>query len=91
MVNNSGLINYTNIMITIMIIIIIMAIIIIMIMIIMIIGCKQQRADQLHKHPVWEADRSHLGSFPRPGDRSGPVETEKKTNDRQISYSRFKV
>ena len=61
--------------------IIIMNIIITMIMIIMITGCKQQRADQLHKHPVWEADRSHLGSFPRPRDRSGPVETEKKTDD----------
>ena len=66
----------------IMIIIIIMTIIIIMIMIIMITGCKQQWADQLHQHPVWEADCSHLGSFPRPGDRSGPVETEKRNDDR---------
>ena len=56
----------------------IMTIIIIMIMIIMITGGKQQRADQLHQNPVWEADCSHLGSFPRPGDRSGPVETEKQ-------------
>ena len=67
-------------MINIIIVIIIIIIIIIKIVMfmIMITGCEQQRADQLHQYPVWEADRSHLGSFPRPGDRSGLVETEKQ-------------